>query len=98
MPDTKKDASNRGQFTVRSTSLSWRHLPDYWNRLFIARSSGTAPPWEGDNMAYFVYQSAKDNLTKDPKSDTLSEVFHFGHAEGHRIIVLYGWLKFCASA
>jgi hypothetical protein len=53
----------------------------------IVRHCGLLTIREDDGIVYFVHQSAKDYLTKDPKSNILSEIFPFGHAEGHRMIV-----------
>lgn len=40
-----------------------------------------------DKVVYFVPQSAKDYLMKDPNSDILSKIFPAGYAEAHRTIV-----------
>ena len=42
---------------------------------------------EDDNIVYFVHQSAKDYLIKDPNSEVLSKIFPGGYEEGHRTIV-----------
>ena len=43
---------------------------------------------DDDDTVYFVHQSAKDYLTKDPKTGILSKISPHGLAEGHRRIVL----------
>src|SRR6266487_1333528 len=70
-----------------SELVTLARLPELAVHHEIVRHCGLLTIREDDDIVYFVHQSAKDYLTKDPKSDILSEIFPFGHAEGHRIIV-----------
>ncbi|KAJ5570039.1 uncharacterized protein N7459_009469 [Penicillium hispanicum] len=42
---------------------------------------------QGDDIVYFVHQSAKDYLVQDQSSSLLSDTFPQGHGAGHRVIV-----------
>jgi hypothetical protein len=70
-----------------SEFVTLARLPELAVHYKIVRRCGLLTIREDDDMVYFVYQSTKDYLTKDPESDILSEIFPFGHAEGHCIIV-----------
>jgi len=53
----------------------------------IVRNCGLLTIRENDDIVYFVHQSAKDYLIKNPNSDILSKIFSKGYAEGHHTIV-----------
>ncbi|KAK3940931.1 hypothetical protein QBC46DRAFT_287372 [Diplogelasinospora grovesii] len=62
-------------------------LPELAVHEMIVRRCGLLTVKDDDDIVYFVHQSAKDYLIKDPNSDVLSKIFPGGCAEGHRTIV-----------
>jgi len=53
----------------------------------IVRNCGLLTIKEGDDVVYFIHQSAKDYLIQDPNSKVISKIFPGGYAKGHHTIV-----------
>lgn len=67
--------------------MTLAELPDLVVPQDIVRHCGVLTIREDNDIVYFVHQSAKDYLTREPDSDVLSGIFPLGYAEGHHTIV-----------